>query len=69
MLISTDGQFIASGIQIGGEPTCAVFVSRDDHERTIELLKCEAIKNLSCLVESSQVWYFITYTSYIRMIA
>ena len=56
MVISTDGQFIASGgIQIGGEPTCAVFVSRNDHERTIELLQCEAIKNLSCHVESTQV--------------
>ena len=54
LLVSTESQFI----QIGGEPTCAVLVSRSDHERTIELLKCGEIRNLSCRVESSQVCNF-----------
>ena len=60
MLVSTDGQFLTSGIQLDGQPTCAVVVSRDDYHRTIALLKDEEINNLSYFVEDdSQVCYFI----------
>ena len=62
MLVSSDGQYIASDFQLEGQSTCAVVVSRNDHDRTIELLSNEDINNRSYqLVESNEVCYFIFY--------
>ena len=62
MLVSSDGQYMASDFQLEGQPTCAVVVSRNDHDRTIELLSNEDINNRSYqLVESNEVCYFIFY--------
>ena len=62
MLVSSDGQYMASDFQLEGQPTFAVVVSRNDHDRTIELLSNEDINNRSYqLVESNEVCYFILY--------
>ena len=62
MLISTDGQYVASSIHFEGQPTCAVIVSSNDHDRIIEFLSNENISSLSYqLVEGNEVSYFNFY--------
>ena len=56
ILTSPDGEITASDFQVDGESTYAIFVSRNDHERVINMLSRDEI---SYLVESIQVCFAI----------